>query len=510
MPLPPARYPTIRESIDKQRAEMKARMHEMKERYLEPILSRFPTMLPTKPDSAARWGLYSSLFWFLIWLLMALTRVIKVVFPGFLDNWGWFSYGRLRQAEPNVLLWGVLFTGLVGAAFAILPRLCRTTLWSERIGTQSMILHNQVVLAGTVLIMLGRTQGITGGEWIVPIDIALVNVFFMVAQNLFATMAKRTQVKLYISAWYFLAAFVLLPVSVAIANFASPYFSGVKQAILVSFGQAGVLTGLTLLGLGVAHFVLPRATGNPLASGRTAMVAFWALLLTGPFIGPAFTVLGPMQDWVETLGIVMATAMVIPAVFVLWTLLATMRGAWLTADPGAKFVVAGVAFWTLGVLHLAAGSYRHASAIVGLTSWTEAHWVLLSGGLGFWLVGLMYHMLPRITGRGIFSQWLASWHFWAASAGIVIVWLSLSVAGVVQGYLQVAGAETDSGIARGSRWYIIILATRPMQAVRLLAGSLVFASVIAFIVNVQQTIANGEEVSPEPVEEPVAVGVGAA
>jgi cbb3-type cytochrome oxidase subunit 1 len=509
MPLPPARYPTLRESVDKQRAEMKARVNAMKNRYLEPILSRFPTMLPTKPDSAARWGLYSSLFWFLIWLLMALTRVIKVVFPGFLDNWGWMSFGRLHQAEPNVLLWGVLFTGLAGAAFAILPRLCRTTLWSERIGTQTIILHNQVVLAGTVLIMLGRTQGITGGEWIVPIDIALVNVFFMIAQNLFATMAKRTDAKLYITAWYFLAAFVVLPVSVAVANFASPFFFGVKQAILVSFGQAGVFTGMTLLGLGVAHFVLPRATGNPLWSWRSATTGFWGLLLAGPLIGPAFTVLGPMQDWVETLGIVMATALVIPAAFVLATFLGTMRGAWMTTDPGAKFVLAGTVFWTLGVLHLAAGAYRHASAVVGLTPWIEAHWILLSGALGFWLVGLMYHMLPRIRGRQLYSQWLASWHFWAATAGILIAWLSLSVAGVVQGYVQVAGAETGSGIADGSRWYIVLLATRPMQAIRLIAGGLVFASVIAFIVNVQQTIASGEEVEPEPVPEPVAVG-GAA
>jgi cbb3-type cytochrome oxidase subunit 1 len=48
-----------------------------------------------------------------------------------------------------------------------------------------------------------------------------------------------------------------------------------------------------------------------------------------------------------------------------------------------------------------------------------------------------------------------------------------------------------------------------MQAVRLIGGGLVFISVLTFIYNVQQTVANGEEVAPERVPEPVAVG-GAA
>src|SRR5947208_4982450 len=113
----------MREVILARRAEMKARVEALRNKHLEPILARFPHMLPTKPDSAAKYAIVSSILWFAVGLLLALLLAVKLVFPKLLAPFPWMSYGRLAAAEGAIMTWGVLFTGFSGAMFAIVPRL---------------------------------------------------------------------------------------------------------------------------------------------------------------------------------------------------------------------------------------------------------------------------------------------------------------------------------------------------------------------------------------------------
>lgn len=503
MPTAPVRPPTMREVVMRRRAETLARLEALRNRYLEPILQRFPVILPTAPDSAARWGLYSSLVWFIVALLMGLLLAVKNVFPQLLEQWPWMSYGRLRQAETNVLVWGVLYTGLVGAAFAIVPRLCGGKLWSERIGTQTIILHNQVVLAGTVLLLLGRTQGIEGGEWIWPIDLALLNVMLMVLQNLMTTIMRRKERRLYISTWHFMAASIVLPVTYAFANLASPWYFGVNQLIVANFGVAGVWAGLLLMGVGAAYFVLPRGTGNPVYSHRMAWLGFWSLVLAAPWLGMANATLGAAQDWVETLSIVFGILMLVPVSLVLTNLWGTARGSWAADDPGVGFALAGGVFWLIATGQIIAGSLRHSTAVVGLTWWQEGAAAALAGAVGLWLAGALYHLLPRIRGRRLYSRTLASAHFWLSSLGIGVTWLALSGAGLIQGALQVAGAQSKTGTSRGAGWGEIIVAVRPMLALRIAGGTLIAVGIFLFIYNLFKTVAEGAEAAPETIAVPV-------
>jgi cbb3-type cytochrome c oxidase subunit I len=493
----------MREVVMRRRAETLERLEELRNRYLEPILKRFPVILPTAEDSAARWGLYSSLVWFIVALLMGLLLAVKTVFPQFLDQWPWMSYGRLRQAETNLLVWGVFYAGLVGAAFAIVPRICGIKLWSERIGTQTIILLDNVVLIGTVMLLLGRTQGIEGGEWIWPIDLALLNVMFMVLQNLLTTVMRRKERRLYISAWHFLAASIVLPVTYGFANLASPWYYGVNQAIVANFGAAGAWAGLLLMGIGAAYFFLPRGAGHPVYSSRMAWLGFWSLVLAAPWLGTATLTLGPAQDWVETLSIVFAILMLVPVSLALVNLWGTARGAWGAGDPAVSFAIGGGVFWLLATAQLAVGALRHPSSVVGLTWWQDATTTALSGAVGLWLAGTLYHMLPRMRGRRLFSLRLASAHFWLSSLGIAAGWLALSVAGLIQGYLQIAGADSSTGIAHGRGWAEIIVAVRPMLAARIAGGTLIAAGALLFVFNLFKTVASGAEAAPEPVAVPV-------
>src|SRR5918996_1464578 len=105
------RHPSVKEALLARRAEMRAKVEALRDKYVEPILARFPKMLPTKADSAAKYAIISSIIWFAVALLLGLLLAVKLVFPKLLAQFPWMSFGRLAGAEVAVLTWGVLFTG---------------------------------------------------------------------------------------------------------------------------------------------------------------------------------------------------------------------------------------------------------------------------------------------------------------------------------------------------------------------------------------------------------------
>jgi cytochrome c oxidase cbb3-type subunit I len=498
------RPPTMREAMRARQAAMKARVEKLRERYVEPILARFPGILPTKPDSAAKYAIVSSTIWFVIGLLLALVLAIKLVIPGFLSQYSFLSYGRLSAAETAVMTWGVLFTGFVGAMFAVVPRVTGTKLWSERIGAQTVLLHNQVVLAGLVLLLIGRTQGISGIELPWPIDILLINVMLMVAQNIVATVARRTERRLAVPLWYYLSAIVVLPLTYGFGNLAAPYFFGVDQQIVAGFAIAGIGSGLVMLAIGTAYYVLPRATGLPIYSDRLALLGFWSFVFAAPWVGQVWSVFGPGPDYLETVAILFSGWLIIPALCVLANFWGTMRDGWIKVfeEPAVRYVLGGTAFVFFGSLHLAVGSLRTIQNVVGFTPWQLGTQTAIAGGLGLILIGLVYHLFPRIVGRALYSTRWAAKQFWLTTLGLTTVVVSMSVAGVVQGYLHIAGVQTKQAIPTGDGWFVISLAVRPLFVLRIAGGAFVVAGLFIFLRNLINTVVNGEDI---PIETPVAV-----
>ena len=511
------RPPTVKEAMLARRAEMKARVEALKNRFVEPILQRFPRMLPTKPDSAARYAIISSIAWFTVGLLLALLLAVKLVFPKLLATFPWMSYGRLAAAETAVMTWGVLFTGFVGAMFVIVPRLTGTKLWSERIAAQTIILHDQVVLAGVVLLLIGRTQGITGLELPWPIDLAVINVLLMVMQNVVATVARRKVRKLAPSLWYFLAAVIFLPLTYAFGNLAAPWYFGVKQQIVAGFAVAGTAAGLTLMGVGTAYYVLPKATGRPIYSERLALMGFWSFVFAAPFVGQLSTIAGPGGDYTEPVAVTFAIWLVIPALCVLVNFWKTLSDAWDKAveDPAVKFIVAGTLLLLLATIHLGVGSLRSFQDVVGQTPWQIGTQTALAGGLGLILIALVYHQLPKIIGRALYSVRWANRQFWMQVLGLGTVVLAMSIAGLVQGHAQIAGLKSGAPVSFGNKWFVITDAIKPMFILRIAGGALVAFGLFVFVAHLIRTVTMGEDAAIEPLPfadtkaEPEAVGVPA-
>ncbi len=111
-------------------------------------------------------------------------------------------FSRLRPAHVNMMLFGFLSTAFYGAWYFIVPRLCKTPLRSDRAANILLILWNLTVVAGTIALMNGDTQGkeYTEYPWYIdwPIEILLV----VNAVIIFQTIAARVEPKLYVSLWY--------------------------------------------------------------------------------------------------------------------------------------------------------------------------------------------------------------------------------------------------------------------------------------------------------------------
>jgi cytochrome c oxidase cbb3-type subunit 1 len=493
------RPPTLGEALRARQEEARRRVLALRARLLEPLLGRFPRLFPTRPGSAASYAAVSAVVWLLVGTLMAVTLAAKLVVPDFLGTFPWLGVGRLAGAAWAAVVLGGLLTGFVAAAFTTVPRASGRPLWSERLGAQTVILLDQVVLAGVVLVLLGRTQGIPGLELPWPIDILVVAAVLGVAQNVLATVAGRREPSLAVPVWYQLAGLAVLPLAYGVGNLAAPFFEGVAQQIVAGFGLAGTATGLAMLGTGTAYDVLAGSTGLPIASDRIALVGLWSLAFAGPWIGQTAAILGPGPDALETVAITFAVWWIVPALALLANVALSIRDdpARALASPPARAVVAGVGFLALSAAQLAAGSLRTIQSVAGATTWDLGWQISLAGGLGLVIAGFLLHHLPRAMGRALASARLAARGIWLAVAGLGVSVLGASVGGVVQGEVQVAGVRVGRPLAAGDAWSVIALATRPLRILLVAGGALVLVAVVVLVATLLRTLTAGAEVPAE-------------
>ena len=110
-------------------------------------------------DTTAKWFLISSIGYFFIVGIIAVTIAAKFVWPSLLGTVQYLTYGRLRPLHVNGMLFGWLLAANMGLAYFIVPRLCGVKLWSEKLGVATAGLWNVIVLGAVVSLLAGYNQG---------------------------------------------------------------------------------------------------------------------------------------------------------------------------------------------------------------------------------------------------------------------------------------------------------------------------------------------------------------
>ncbi len=447
------------------------------------------TLLSREPGSATRRFFLSAIFWLIVPVFIGLFTATLLYAPPVqsyvpLEIRAALNFGRLRPAHTNIAIYGWLSMAYAGAMLFLTPRLAGTTLFSERLGNLTMVLWNALMIGALITFPLGFTQGREYAEMIWPLDVLFLIIFTLMAINIWRTVARRTEKQLYISLWHFMLSTLLIIPVYFIGNKVWPlYFADGQLTLDFSGAYVGMNdniinyfyvhnlfnTWFTTGGIGLAFYLLPKLTGNPLYSHRLAIWGFWTV-----WTGQHHQLYSPSPYWLQTLTIIFSILAAIPTSLFLFNFFMTMRGAWHLAvtDIRLRWFVVGVIFWGLTCVQGVAQSFPSFSLLTHFTNWVVGHSHLaFIGDYTFWMFPLIYLILPVVTRKKIFSYALAEAHFWLTLMGLIIFMMSLWVAGLIQGENWMVGTPFIETVRSMNLYFFFRLAGGAMMVV----GQCIFA-----------------------------------
>jgi cytochrome c oxidase cbb3-type subunit 1/cytochrome c oxidase cbb3-type subunit I/II len=98
--------------------------------------------IPETTYPTARGFCLTSGFWMIIATFMGLLGATELIAPDLTENMAWIVFGRVRPMHINLVLFGFVTPGLLAAAFYFIPRLLKTTLYSEKLGVATVLAWN--------------------------------------------------------------------------------------------------------------------------------------------------------------------------------------------------------------------------------------------------------------------------------------------------------------------------------------------------------------------------------
>lgn len=422
----------------------------------------------------------SGLAWLLIGTLLALVASLKLHAPDFLASWEFLTFGRVRPAHLNTVIYGFASQTGIGVALWLMCRLCRVPFVAPGLTTVAAVFWNIGLTIGVAGILMGDSTSI---EWLempkyaTPIlffSYALIGVWAVIVFRL------RTERHLYVSQWYLLAALLWFPWLYATAQvmlLIDPVRGVVQSAVNWWFAHNVLGLWFTPIGLASIYYFIPKVIGRPIHSYYLSVLGFWSLALFYNWNGLHHLIGGPLPAWMITISIVASVMMLIPVITVAINHHFTMWGHFgkMVHSPTLRFVVIGALCYTATSLQGVANSLRSYSEVVHFTHHTVAHAHL--GMYGFFtmvMFGSLYYILPRITQREWPSLGLISIHFWACLLGLGLYVVPLSVGGILQGL-----AMNDASIP----FLKTVEGTLPYLKLRTFAGLLLLLGHVAFVGN---------------------------
>jgi len=426
----------------------------------------------------------SAIFWLLVGTALALLASVKMHWPEFpwwpqyFVDADWLTFGRVRPAHLNTVIYGWATAAGVGTMIWLMARLCQAKLIGTPILMTAAVFWNLGVLIGTLGILGGHSTSIEWLEfpaYITPllfVSYALISIWAVIM------FTRRPPGHVYVSQWYLLGAI-----------FWFPWLYGIVQLLMLIFPVQGSIQGIvnwwfahnvlglwfTPIGLAAAYYFIPKVIGKPVYSYYLSALGFWSLALFYSWNGGHHLIGGPLPTWVVTASIVASCMMIIPVLVVALNHHLTMRGKWhlLLSSPTLRFIVFGAMMYTAVSLQGVSMSLRSLNEVTHFTHYTigHAHW----GMYAFFtmvMFGSMYYIVPRLVECEWRSANLIKWHFWCTFYGILLMLLMLTVGGLWQGFkLADAQIPFEEVVESTLPW----LMGRSFSGVLIAIGHLVFA-----------------------------------
>lgn len=392
-----------------------------------------------------------------------------------------FSPGRWRMVHTNGVAYGFLANAFLGSIYWAVPRLTLRPVLHRGLSWFIFWAWQAIVVATAGGLLLGQAQALEWGETPVWVDpVALVGLI-LVAFNFLAPI-RRAQGPMYVAVWYFIAAFIWTVLVYAMGNFLPEYFVGGAAAGAIGGLFIHDLVGLfvTPLGWGLMYYFVPIILKKPIWSHGLSLVGFWGLAFFYPLTGIHHFLYSPIPMFLQHGAIVttIAIELVVTTVIVNFFMTLSGRGDALRTSMPIRWFYTGMVFYFVTCLQCSFQTTLTFQKIIHFTDWVvgHAHLVML-GVFGFWLLGIMVHLIPRLLNAAWYSAKLNSWHYWLTMLGTLIMFLDLLVAGLVQGYMWRDLVQ----------WENTLIASVPFWLVRTVSGLMITVGQFFFFYNVYKT-----------------------
>lgn len=432
-------------------------------------------------EQMVRWHFVAALAFFLISLAGGFLMAFQLIRHNPLQGIELLSPGRWRMVHTNAIAYGFLANAFLGMLHWVIPRLTLKPVLDRRLSLLIFGAWQFVVLATAVGILLGQAQGLEWGETPVWIDPLAQLGLLLVAINFMAPIVQQ-QGPIYVTLWYFIAAFIWTFLTYAMGNFVPQYFVCGSSAGAVGGLFIHDLVGLfvTPLGWGMMYYFVPILLKKPIWSHGLSLVGFWGLAFFYPLQGIHHFLYTPIPMFLQY-GAVMST---IAVEFVVMTVVINFFGT-LWGDGKAfwdnlpiRWFYTGMVYYFLTCLQCSFQVTLTFQQLIHFTDWVVGHaHLVMFGVFSMWLFGVMTYLFPRLLKTEWYSQSLCEWHYWLSTVGILVMASDLTLGGLFQGWSWM-GLQA---------WEHSVEISQPFWIIRIFAGLAMLGGTLCFVWNLAET-----------------------
>ena len=321
--------------------------------------------------------------------------------------------------------------------------------------------------------------------WFIDI-VVILGVLTPLGINVWMTIKTRRVQGIYTTNWFFGAATFMVIIVFTVGN-APEFFqlTGLTEAYLTWWFAHNVLgLWITPVAAAIAYYVVPKVTGNPLYSHRIGHLHFWSVVVFYSTPAAHHLMSAPLPEWLKSFASVEGVLILVPAIAFVSNLLLTMTGKWrmFVENIEIKFTITGV---MMAIPLNMQGGFQQTRAInwyVHGTGWMVAHAHLALLGFSTFLeAAAVYYGLQTLLRRKLYSLGLANFHFWMLLIGFTTYWVSMTIAGLIQG----------AGKIYEVPYMDVVIAEHPYMIARWVGGTMVFLGNCVWLYNMWKTARAG-------------------
>ena len=450
----------------------------------------------------------------IVWGVVAMTVGLMVaflfLFPNYLGDISWLSFGRLRPLHTNAAIFAFVGNGFFVGMYYSMQRLLKTRMYSDFLGKVHFWGWQLIIVAAAITLPLGLNSSKEYAELEWPIDIAVTVVWVIMGINMIGTLLKRRQRHIYVAIWFYISTMVTIALLYIFNNLEIPVsafksysvYAGVQDAMVQWwYGHNAVAFFLTTPMLGLMYYFVPKAANRPVYSYRLSIIHFWTLIFIYIWAGPHHLLYTALPEWAQNLGTVFSVMLIFPSWGGMINGLLTLRGAWdkVREDPILKFFVVAITGYGMSTFEGPMLAFKNLNAIGHYTDWIVAH--VHIGTLawnGFIISGMLYWLAKKLYNTELYSTKLANIHFWIGTLGILFYALPLYVAGFTQASMW-KQFNPDGTLVYGN-FLETVTQILPMYAMRAFGGTLYITGFILLTYNIIKTAKIGSSVNDELAE----------